>query len=246
MHLTLNPRTPIRVIAIAIAVLVAANLATLAARIAGHDYLLGLLPLFDFNGEGNLPTLFSVLLLAGAATLLFVLGAVDAHVARRGWFWLGTVFVFLALDEGAGIHDGLALPLRTLLGTGGVLYFAWVIPYALLAGAVLVTSMPLLRRLPAATRNLFLLAGGLYVGGALGMELIEGYQVTLDGGHKRGLFFVWVAIEESLEMVGLAVFIHALLRHLVTTQPDLALRFAPVTCAVDSSAGDAGDTAVAG
>lgn len=231
MHLTLNPRTPIRAIAIVIAILVAANLATLAARITGHDYLLGILPLFDFNNEGNLPTLFSVLLLIGAAALLFVLGAADAHATRRGWYWLSAVFVFLALDEGAGIHDSLTLPLRTLLGTDGILYFAWVIPYALLVGAVFVTSIPLLRRLPAVTRNLFLLAGALYVGGALGIELVEGWQVTRDGGQKLVAFFAWVALEESLEMIGVAVFIHALLRHLVATHPNLSLRFAPAAAA---------------
>ena len=243
MHLTLNPRTPMRAIAIIIAVLVIANLATLAARVAGHDHLLGLLPLFDFNGEANLPTLFSVLLLATAAALLFLLGATDARATRRGWYWLGAVFVFLALDEGAGIHDGLALPLRLLFGTDGVLYFAWVIPYALLAGAVFLTSIPLLRRLPAVTRNLFLLAGGLYVGGALGMELIEGWQVAHDGGHKRAVFFLWVALEESLEMIGLAVFIHALLRHLVSTQPTLALRFTPAAPGAHARERDPGDDA---
>lgn len=241
MQLTLNPRTPMRAIAMIIVVLVTANLATLAARIAGYDHLLGLLPLFDFNGEGNLPTLFSVLLLAGAAALLFLLGAADVPAARRGWYWLGAVFVFLALDEGAGIHDGLALPLRTLLGTDGILYFAWVIPYALLAGAVFVASIPLLRRLAATTRNLFLLAGALYVGGALGIELVEGWQVTRDGGHKRALFFAWVALEETLEMIGLAVFIHALLRHLVATQPDLALRFALPAPSTRASDGDTSD-----
>lgn len=55
-----------------------------------------------------------------------------------------------------------------------------------------------------------ILAGFLYVGGALGMEAVASYLNYEIG--ERGLYFaVLTTIEESMEMFGLLVFLYALL-----------------------------------
>ena len=52
----------------------------------------------------------------------------------------------------------------------------------------------------------------LFIGGAIGVELIGGRYAELNG-PKNLMYSMIVAIEESLEMGGLIVFIWALLRY---------------------------------
>lgn len=60
-----------------------------------------------------------------------------------------------------------------------MLYFAWVIPYAVFAVVVAVAFVRFLGHLPSRTRLGFLVSGGLYVSGALGLELLEMAGVVL-------------------------------------------------------------------
>lgn len=70
-----------------------------------------------------------------------------------------------------------------------------------------------IKALPQKTRNLFIKAGTLYVGGALGMELIDGYYAKIYAQNNI-TYFVLTTIEESLEMFGILVFIYALLSYI--------------------------------
>ena len=83
----------------------------------------------------------------------------------RYWFALSGTFAILSLDEAASFHEMLAGPVRRLLHTGGVFYFAWVIPGGLFAIGFALLFSDFLRRLPAETRRNFLVAGAVYVSG---------------------------------------------------------------------------------
>ena len=98
----------------------------------------------------------------------------------------------------------------------GVLYDAWVI-----AGMAIVVVLGLyfrkfLRDLPTAARRAFLIAAALYLGGALGVELVAGRHVE-QHGRDNWIYVVLVAIEETLEMLGVVVFIRALLKYCADT-----------------------------
>ena len=62
------------------------------------------------------------------------------------------------------------------------------------------------------TRFLFILAGCIYVGGSLGMELVDGAWASRYG--MDFFYFVLTDLEELMEMVGLLIFIYALLKFL--------------------------------
>ncbi len=124
------------------------------------------------------------------------------------------IFVFLFYDELISIHEGLIEPLQAAWNTTGFLRYAWVIPYGLFVVVLALVYSRFLLRLPGDTRRYFLLAGLLYVTGALGVELLGGQQATLQG--KDLTFEILVMIEEILEMVGVLVFIHALLAYIKT------------------------------
>lgn len=81
-----------------------------------------------------------------------------------------------------------------------------------------------IRHLEARTRLRFLVAGSLYIGGAIVVEAIGGSYAERAGMNNL-TYNVITTVEESLEMVGLTVFIWALLRYCADTYRDVLLQF---------------------
>ncbi|HLS47494.1 MAG TPA: hypothetical protein VK012_03185 [Gemmatimonadales bacterium] len=214
---TITPARTLAVLLGIIAVLVAVHaFATVAEFGFGHDYLFGLARIVNFDGESTAPAWFSSLLLLGASLLLALIWhrqRASGGRYRFHWAGLAVVFLLLALDEAVAFHEELSEPVRNRLGAGGAFLHAWIIPYAVLGLLLLAAYVPFLRALPRRPLLLVLLAGALYVGGAMGMEMVGGY--AWDTNPVRGPAIVAImAVEETFEMVGLAVFIYALLDYL--------------------------------
>ncbi len=129
------------------------------------------------------------------------------------WLWalLSLAFFYLCLDESFELHEKAMAPTHDLLNTSGILYYSWVIPAGL---ALIIMGFVYLKfvfqYLPTRTRNLFILAGAIYVGAAIGFELLEG---PIDqAGHWMNLPYVLlVMVEETLEMFGICVFTYAII-----------------------------------
>ena len=130
------------------------------------------------DNEQNVPTLCSTLLLFISAILCAVIA--HAHHRRRGsyvphWVGLALIFSVLALDEFASIHERATLRVRALLGfEGGLLRWAWVVPAGLAVVIVAIVYLRFLGHLPRSTRRGLLAAGILFVGGAIGFEVLSG------------------------------------------------------------------------
>ncbi len=118
----------------------------------------------------------------------------------------------MAADEALVLHERLIKPMRAYLGDDayGIFYFAWVVPYIAVIGILAPFFLAFLLRLPARTRLAFCAAAILYLGGAIGFELVEGRFVELHGARNL-TYSVLTTIEESLEMAGVIIFIWALL-----------------------------------
>jgi hypothetical protein len=180
-----------------------------------RDYVLGLSPLFDMWWENNLPAYFAAQLWVIASTLLFLISRGDPD--RRGrWVLLAAVALFLAMDEALQFHEKLILPMRSLIGGTGVLFFPWFLPYVAAMAVLAVAYLPFLRQLPRPTTVGILVAGAVFCSGALGMEMVEGIFFEDDPFARTLLLDVLVTIEESLELAGILLFIHALARHIHT------------------------------
>jgi hypothetical protein len=164
-----------------------------------------------------------------AALLLAVIAVLERK--RTGstvspWTILSFGFVCMAVDEAWEFHERLIKPVRRLLGGDrlGYFYYAWIVP-----GLALVTVLALffarfLLRLPAKTSFAFLVAGALYVGGAIGVEGISGRYDELHG--RRNLTYSMIAtVEESLEMAGAIVFIWALLAYIADNYKQVEFGF---------------------
>lgn len=172
--------------------------------------------LVNVNQEANIPTWYaSTLLLACAALVAVTAYAVKTNKGRfvGHWFALSAIFLYLAVDEAAALHEKLTIPLQEALNPTGVFYFAWVFVGAAALAVFVLAYLPFFFHLPAGTRKLFLLAGLLYVGGALGVEAISANQWYLDEGSSLTYAAIGT-VEELLEMLGVVVLIYALIKYL--------------------------------
>jgi len=189
--------------------------------IFGHGSVYGFVLLFSLDDEFNVPSFFSGLLLIFCSVLL----AESARLTRmlrqpfpNFWRFLAAIFLYLAFDEMVSIHERLIVPLRNRFDLQGPFWFAWVvvaIPIVVLFAAA---SIPFLRSLTTRARALFVLAGIVYVGGALGMEMFGSWYTHTFGGKNLTYSMITTA-EEFLEMAGVIVFVYALLDRLSMVTP---------------------------
>jgi len=169
---------------------------------------------FDFDKEANFPTLLSsVLLLFASLTLLFLYKT--APTKKYYWLLLSSLFLFLCFDEATQIHekfDKIKSRLEPL--NDSILVHVWVLPYLLLILLLIFFLKSFIFNLPAKTRNLFILSGIIFVGGAVGLEIIEGQLKVLNQGEDNLTLDVLYCIEEVCEMIGVTIFIYALLDYI--------------------------------
>jgi hypothetical protein len=169
--------------------------------------------------EANIPALYAVLALMFAGGLLHLIATLEAQrqsATRKYWRILGWIFCGLAIDEWIGFHELLIQPFGRL-GWGGFFHYAWVIPGMAVVLAVGLWSIGFLKQLSGWLRRRFVLAGGLYVLGALGFEMLDGKVVDRLG--EEGVLFdpVYQSLmtcEEGLEKLAIVLFIYTLLQYL--------------------------------
>lgn len=169
-----------------------------------------LFKLFFLDQETNLPSFFNTLLLLIAATIAYFIYEIGKKNQKKNvhWLFISLVFFFLGLDETISIHEYLNKIISDLGIKGtGYLRFTWIIPYSILALGFLMVSLRFLRSLPNKTRIGFILAGAIYVAGAVGCEMISAKIFDLNGKENFNYLAI-VSLEEVLEMTGLIVFIH--------------------------------------
>lgn len=213
-----------------------------AHYVLGHDHVFGAVERFSLDGEGNVPSWYSATTLLICAALLGFIAAARRQTGDRWWrHWgaLSVLFLYLSIDEGASLHELAVEPVRNLLGVGGYLYWAWVIPGMVAVGLIGVSYRRFVRALPRETRRRFLWAAGLFVGGALGMEMLSGPWAEAHGRRNAG-FAVFFTIEETLELAAVAIFLYALLRYLQDHVGVVSLVFG------EPHAAEAGEGAAAG
>jgi len=173
--------------------------------------------LFDPNGEANIIAWYSSSTLLLCSFLLGIIALVkrkqDDDYARH-WGILSLIFLYLSVDEAAVIHEMAVKPLRDLFDLGGFFYYGWIIPAGIIVLVVGLAYLKFLLHLPSRTRRLFIVAGGIFVGGAIGMESISGlldYLYSQERMASDAIVIMFETIEEFMEMLGIVVFIYALL-----------------------------------
>ncbi|WP_156087735.1 hypothetical protein [Lysobacter sp. Root667] len=226
----LNPWAITWPLSVATVLLVAANMSMQAYRLIAHqEHVVGL-AMMSMDGENNLPALFSTLLLFCASLLLALIAVLERRhegIDVSKWAILAAGFMLMAMDESLSFHEKAIAPLRALLGGQhlGIFFFAWVIPGFALVFFLGAFFLRFLLRLPRRTAIAFVVSAAIYLGGALGVELIEGWWREAHG-HKNLIYHVLVSLEEGMEMAGVIAFIHALLRYVAGRFGEVRFAFA--------------------
>ena len=192
-------------------------------RAWGARTFLGEMAPFALEAENCLTDWYSSLLLAFMAVLLFVMG--HAETLRRWrpyWFSLAGIFVYLSIDEFVALHESLMGPMSRfhLTGAFGV---AWVVPYGLACIVLAGVFLPFVLGQPASLRSQIILAGTIYLGSALGLEMVEAHSFTIG---NMPAFRLSMMVQEVGEMIGLTIFAVALITDLSQRRSSIMITIA--------------------
>ena len=124
------------------------------------------------------------------------MGCPNGDSEHRWWFVLGLAFVFLSMDEVVGMRELMS----TLMEEN-----PWTVVGFPVLAVVGLSYLPFLWRYRGRTVLLFVLAGLIYGGGAVGVEHFTDAEVN--SLHYN----MWTALEEGMEMFGVMVLIYAVL-----------------------------------
>ena len=176
----------------------------------------------DLDGEANLPATFSAALFGLVALGLLVLAGLRRAAGQRARpvLVLAVVAAYLGVDEACELHESLALLADHLHTTAGLANFAWLVPGVALAAVGGVVVLRSARALPPRLRRRLLLAGAVFLFGAVVMEYVSSlFLVDLPGTEEltaaQPVAYVLVnAVEEGTEMAGALLALAAVLGEL--------------------------------
>jgi hypothetical protein len=228
LNVTIHPEKITRVFVFVAVLLFAAHIATrFLTLVVGDDFFYGFVPMFNFDKERNAPSYFSSLSMAFIALLVSIVAAANKG-KRYFWHWtiMAAIFLFVSFDELVALHEQMIQPLRSAFEFTGFLFYPWVIVYGALLVVLIVKYARFIWDLPSKTRFLFLIAAGLYISGALGLEMVGGHIYALNGSGNNLEYMFLTTIEETLEIAGTILFIHALLIYIQVHLPRLKLKLA--------------------
>ncbi|MCH7770918.1 MAG: hypothetical protein IIA49_07865 [Bacteroidetes bacterium] len=222
MNLGLSPKKVIRVLIIIVCAIAIISLLGQFYKFLLFDgkerYLVNF---FSLDKEFNIPTWYqaiSELMCSLLLAIIFMAAKVENDRFKYHWLGLSLIFLLIATDEMLVLHEQIISPLRKLLGTGGFLSNAWIIPAIILGIVFIIAYYKFLRSLPSTTRKRFIVAGLIFGSGAVGMEAIGGWISTLIGNNNL-TYSLMTNVEEILEMSGILLFIYSLLLYFQIQYP---------------------------
>ena len=168
----------------------------------------------NLDEEFNLTAIYSGLLLYASSFLLKEIAISSQGGKRRDWMLLSKVFLFLAFDEVFQVHELFVIPgLRQYLHPS--LASVWVIPYGILFALFSFKFIPFFLNLRNKVSVLSLISGGVYVSGAIAFEALNSWLVRTDQISRSSFYYELISgFEELFEMLGIIIFLYALMLEL--------------------------------
>lgn len=168
----------------------------------------------NLDEEFNLTAIYSGLLLYASSFLLKEIGISCENNKSKDWMLLSKVFLFLAFDEVFQVHELFVISsLRQYVHPS--LASIWVIPYGVLFGLFSFRFIPFFMGLRSRISVLSLISGGIYVSGAIAIEALNSWLVRTGQISRSGFYNELISgFEELFEMLGVIIFLYALLLEL--------------------------------
>jgi len=195
--------------------------------------------LFNITREDGLASLFSVIQTLAVAVVLWLIYTVVRHkdsstAVRRGWLVLAVFFTYMAIDDGAAIHERVGTAADKTAGSSIAWFpsYTWqlvVLPLFVVMGLFVLWFV--WRQLPSIQNRLRLLIALSCLGLAVGLDFVEG----LDNGYQwlsqqTGWRTTTIAhfsksLEEFLEMFAMTLLLIIFMSHLANISHRLTVRF---------------------
>lgn len=211
-----------KIFVLACFVLAAHCLAMVSKYVFGRDFVFGIVPLFDFYEEHNIPTYFSALNLLFTGAILYSIAQLVARSSPKlavPWRVLSAGFIFMSVDEFCDVRmiiSRLSQSLMTSQNLTSLPYFsvAWTIPITAIVILLAFYFFPFLLRLRRVYLVNFAIAGVLFVLATLGLETIEGFHMSGSNGVRDIKFMLYVTLEETIEIFSIIYFQFYLIAYL--------------------------------
>ncbi len=193
-------------------------------KLTGHGDLLGFLRLLDVRGEQSVPTYVSSINLLLASILIFIIYSYEKSNKQNDagyWLFLSILFLYLSIDESTSIHENFENVHRYLVRKeliSPILDTHQWLPFGVFfVFVVSIVLLPFVRRLPADTRRYFLIAGCVFITGAVGFEYLGAWMRKTGFVESRQdwAYLIRRLFEEGFEMYGVAIFNCALYREIL-------------------------------
>jgi F0F1-type ATP synthase membrane subunit c/vacuolar-type H+-ATPase subunit K len=216
----------------------------------GKDFANGLVPFFNLDAENSLPAFVATFGWVALSLSFYLNSRKEMDPPTRiGWLLVAAVSFFLAVDEGASFHEkfiyffkDIGVEELSIIGFRSI-YFTTLIYLLILLSLLFIVKNKILRLISSMQmKNHFILAAAavLFVLGAVGVELFGGGNVAMklenlrkadviDPSAMRALqikMAIFVAIEEGLELLGVAFALFASLRELAGPEDKLTITIA--------------------
>lgn len=185
-----------------------------------HLRLLGFTRLLDFNQLGSFPHYFISLLLLISSFLLYLIAI--SHKSEGSLYWihwsvLSFVFFILSFYKLLWVREISTRMLENIYIKSDISYSSWVILKVTLLVLFVALFLRFFLQLPSRVKLLFFVAVGLLIGGGLGVDTLS--HMTHNWHTHNLTHMVMSTVEESMVMLGIIVFIHALLGYLAEYAP---------------------------
>jgi hypothetical protein len=154
-------------------------------------------------------------LLASAVVILLIAYVLNEQHKPyvRHWLGLSGFFLLVSLDEFMGIHEAAGGMFGGLINLRGS--YAWPILGAIGIGSLVIIYWRFVAALPVRIRWLCVWAAAVLVGGAMGVEVIQGLYKTMFGAASGWVELISY-VEEGLELSGMVLFFYAFIIYLET------------------------------
>ncbi len=212
MNIELKPRNVARFLLVLTICFILTNIAgQLAQSFLGAKFELDL---FNIDQEQSITKFYSAvtLLLCSGLLLIIAMAKKDDHT-RNYLYWSGlvTIFLFFALAKTTAIQEYLFTPIQLALHLTKIQFYA--LAYGIVVILFPVIYLKFLLSLPRQTMFLFAIGGTVFVAGAFGIDLIAAYLGKLFD-HQTVVYIVLTILEQVFELVGVIVFLYALMLYI--------------------------------
>lgn len=229
MYFTFSTRHFVKVLFLSLLVVLILNYVSAFAFalgfLRGHGYRI--FSLFTVDFESSLPTIFNAILILVAFVILLMISLQLWRLKSKQiytWLLLTCAFLVLSLDENPTVHQiFVSILSHYVSGQRPPVNYAWGMPYGAMVLIFIFFLWRFITTLPGNIRAGFVISGLIYVFGAIviglyGADVIEVYS------HRDPKYILLASFEESLEMLGLTLFIYYLFEFIQIEFKSFSLR----------------------